>query len=256
MYLRDLVGSLTRRWYLAVVGVLLVAGLGWLTFGWVSPTYGARANVLLLPPQSSLEPGDNPFLGLGGLGQPLEVLARLLDSDATRSDLLEDFPGADYVVAEDSSTNSPILLVESQASTPEAALGTLEAVLASVPATLGELQDKLEVPPDAQVTSTDLTVDAEASPDSGSQMRAVLAAVALGGTTVVLAVGMIDGVLLARRKPAEVEGDDALLRAPTDREPTRRRGRRRRPSPPDETDSRSEAEAEGPPQFRDVGRTT
>lgn len=245
MYFRDLVGSLIRRWYLVVVGVLVVAGLGWLTFQLVPPTYGARANVLLLPPQSSLEPGDNPFLGLGGLGQPLEVLARLLDSDATRSALLEDFPGADYIVAEDSSTNSPILLVESLASAPEAALSTLEAVLEAVPATLSELQDELEVPRDAQVTSTNLTVDAVASADSGSQLRAVLAAVALGGTVVALLVGMIDGMLLARSKPVEIEADTAL-QGTSNRERTRARGRRRQPSSSDGADSPAGGLAEEP----------
>ncbi|TRW43573.1 Wzz/FepE/Etk N-terminal domain-containing protein [Georgenia yuyongxinii] len=200
MYLRDLAKGLIRRWYYVVVGVLLVAGLGVLTLTVVPPTFEARANVLLVPPQTSVTNGDNPFLMLGGLTQPLDVVAKTLDADITRQALLDDAPGADYVVEPDSTSNSPILVVEATGATSAQALEVLHDVLDAVPTTLQELQGELEVAPPSQVTSMTLTVDERATAVQKERLRVVLAVSAVGLAGVVLLIGLLDGILIARRR--------------------------------------------------------
>ncbi|RPF26083.1 Wzz/FepE/Etk N-terminal domain-containing protein [Georgenia muralis] len=201
MYLRELARSLIRRWYLVAVGLVAVGGLGAFVLTVVQPTYQARANLLLLPPQSSLETGDNPFLALGGLIQPLDVLTRILDAGTTREELLSETTDGDYVVEADTSTNSPILLVEAMGGDADEALGVLETVLDVAPPTLVDLQEELQIPARDQVTTMTLTVDEVATPDRGDQVRALLAVVAVGTGAVVLLVGLVDGILLARGRP-------------------------------------------------------
>lgn len=200
MYLRDLRQNLLRRWYLVAVGVALTGMLSWLAYGAVAPTFQARANVILLPPESSVEPGGNPYLYLGGLDQALDVLVRALNSDDVAASVREDHPGATYQVGRDESTSGPIVLVEATGSTAESTTGALEAVLALLPETLEGLQQELGVAPTSQITSQPLTVDDEPEVSQKSRLQIVgaLAGAGLAGT--VLLTGALDALLAARAR--------------------------------------------------------
>ena len=201
MYLRNLRDSLRRRWYLVVAGLIIVTGLGTLTYLEVPPTYEASASVVLLPPDSAVPEGGNPYLYLGGLGQALDVLTRAIDADTTREALLGTDDSLDYTAAPDSTTAGPILLIEASGPTKATTLGVLNAVLDAVPATLGQLQDDLKVAPTAQILSSTLTVDEKATPVGKTRLRILIAVVVGVSAVLLLLIGAIDGLLL-RLRPA------------------------------------------------------
>ena len=74
-----------RNWYVAVIGVLLTAGLAAGAVAAVPATYVSQAQMVLLPPPRTISTanatGDpnaavNPFTQLGGLQSMAEVVAR------------------------------------------------------------------------------------------------------------------------------------------------------------------------------------
>jgi hypothetical protein len=221
MYLRDLSESLVRRWYLVLAGLVVVAGLGLLTYTQVPATYTARANVVLLPPESTVSPGGNPYLYLGGLNQALDVLTRKLDASSTRDPILAANPSGSFVVSPDTTTTGPILAVEASAPSPAGALSVLSAVLHAVPDALVALQEELGVAPSSQITSLTLTADESATTNGRSQLRVVIAVVAVGLVGTALLIGLIDGLLLTRDRERELERDEAAAAESSARRPGR-----------------------------------
>lgn len=208
MYLRDLRRALLRRWYFVIVGLLMVAALGVVTYRVVPATYSASANVVLLPPDTSVAPGANPYLYLGGLTQALDVLTRSINADATSGPILDRHPGAEFEATTDAGSG-PILVVTATAPTAEATLAVLNEVLDAVPVSLVDLQQQLGVGRLSQITSLNLTVDQRATASGRGQIRAVVAVVAIGGAGLVLLIGLLDGLLLARKREQEQARIDA-----------------------------------------------
>lgn len=202
MNLKELGGALTRRWYLTLTGALLAAALCALAYVLVPPTYESGGDVVLLPPQTTVGEGGNPYLFLGDLDQAVDILTRSLMSGETVADVEDEVPGAEFVVAPDWTTSGPILVITGRASTPLDAEAARDAVLDRLPGTLLALQDTLEVPSDAQIESMVLTQDLEPEVVATARMRAVTAAGALGLVGAALAIGLLDASLLARARRA------------------------------------------------------
>ena len=200
MYLRDLLASLGRRWYLLLVGVLVTGGVAALAYEAVPASYDAKASMVLLPPKSSVTDEGNPYLYLSGLGQALDILSRKLDSDAIREPLEDEYPGSEYLAVPDNTTSGPILSIEVSASSASAARTVMNEVIQAVPVSLESLQSELEVPQEARITSMVITADRKATPNHKMMIQAVLAVVAAGIAGTVLLTGFIDGRLVARRE--------------------------------------------------------
>lgn len=224
MYLRDLSRSLARRWYFVVAGLVVLAGLGLATYTQVPPTYAATANAMLLPPASTVEPGGNPYLYLGGLGQALDVVSRSLNSSTTRGPIEAANPSGTYNTYPDTNTSGPILVIDSTASTAEATLAILDAALATVPTELAGLQTQLGVAPSAQITSLTLTVDQEAATVGKGRLRAVVAVVAVGTAALALLIGMLDSLLLDRQRAKELVEDQTAAAKQARVRPPKRSG--------------------------------
>jgi hypothetical protein len=207
MYLRNLSESLLRRWYLVIVGMCAVAALAALTYVHVPPTYQANANVVLLPPKTSVVEGGNPYLFLGGLSQALDVLTRSIDGDTTREGILGSRKDLDYAVEPDRTTAGPILVVQATGPTVKETLTVLGAVLNAVPVNLRQLQNGLQVSPSSQITSMTLTVDQKPTIVGKDRLRAVVGVAGIGAAGVCLLIGAVDGILLsrARRKDRTAE---------------------------------------------------
>lgn len=199
MYVRDLVRSMIKRWYLVLIGLLLTAGLGWGILRIVPVSYVSEASMVLLPPKVSTEPNGNPYLYLGGLGQALDVLTRALDADAAREPLEDAHPHATFEIAADTSTSGPILLVTSTATTARGAQDMTAAVLSAVPAALTKLQTDLSVPAKSRIEVMTLAVDQSAKQDAKLRTQALLGGIAAGVTLTILLTGFIDGLLRARK---------------------------------------------------------
>ena len=211
MYLRDLKASLLRRWYLVLGGLLLTAGICTAAYQLVPATYQAQASVVMLPPNSSVSKGGNPYLYLGGLGQALDVLTRALQADSAQRPITDAHPDSTYTALPDTTTTGPILLVTVDGPTPGETLATLHAVLASVPPALVSLQDGLGVAANSRITSMNLAADEQPTKIQKDQTRALLAAAAVGLVATVLLTGVIDGLLTSRKAGERKELDSVRL---------------------------------------------
>lgn len=213
MLLHDLGRGLLRRWYFVVIGVLLTACGALLLSSAVPPTHRATARVVLIPPSSMVSADGNPFLFLGGLEQALGVLTVKLGSDAASEQVLQAYPGASYTAVKDAMSPGPIMLITAESESPENSLQVLDAVLKIVPENLENMQDQLNVPDPSRITALTIVRDDATTKVLQSQLRAVLAGVALGLSMTVLLTGLLDRMLISRKKKvgrrhASVPGDE------------------------------------------------
>ena len=213
MFIREVGTSLLRRWYLTLVGLIATAGLCVGALNVVPPSYELKANVVLLPPASSVEPGANPYLQLDGLNTVVDVLTRALRSQEMVDLVHQTAPTAEYTVAQDFTTNSPIIVVTVTDSTSVATRATLNMVLEQVPSTLKELQDPLKIASNSQVTSMVLTKDEEPTTIGKTRLRIAIVVVGLGLAVTVLLVALIDGLVARRRGRTSQDEDSSKLGA-------------------------------------------
>lgn len=227
MYLKDLMGSLLRRWYLFLVALALTAGACVEVVHMVGPTYEQSASVVLLPPKSPTDQDSNRYLDLGSLSQAVDVLVRSLQSDATHEQVVPTPGSGDYGVAPDPTTSAPIAVITVTAKTPGAAATILAAVLAQVPKNLTALQSNLNIDADARITSIVVAQDQRPRMMVKPQLRAGAAASVVVLAGLALLIGAADGLLLRRRRGRGLRpvdepagGVDSLSKRRKDRAPS------------------------------------
>lgn len=211
MYVRDVGESLLRRWYFSVLSLFLVTGLAVLTAALISPTYQAKASLVLVPPETTTGSSGNPYLFLGGLQQSVDVLTRAISADNIRAEVAKKAPTGSYEVVADFGTSAPILLVTALDTTGSGAKAMLAAVETQVPVTLRDLQRSLGVRTGAQITSMTVTSDDKAQAIQKKRLRGVVLISVVSASLLFMFIGFLDGVLLLRsasRDEAEDEAED------------------------------------------------
>lgn len=191
---------MVQRWYFTLIGLLITLALCGLAALAVPVKYQAKAQILVLPPHTSVGTGGNPYLALGGLQAASDVLARAMSDGKTFQLLRSEGITGTYTVARDLTTSGPILLVAADDSTPEGALSTLNGILAQAAPRLAALQDDLNVPQNTRLTSNVFTRDTVASTQRKSQIRAVLVGFAGGVFVTIMLVSAVDSLLTRRRR--------------------------------------------------------
>jgi hypothetical protein len=219
----DLPRILRQRWDFTLVGLLVTALLCGLAAIAVPVKYQAKAQILVLPPHTSVGTGGNPYLALGGLQAASDVLARAMSDGKTYQLLRGQGVTGTYTVARDLTTSGPILLVVAEDSTATGALHTLSGILSQAAPRLRQLQDELSVPESTRLTSNVFTQDSTAGIQRKSQLRAILVAFAAGIFVTVMLVSAADSLLSRRRRKLAGSGrtvsdrpgvDDAAPPAP------------------------------------------
>jgi hypothetical protein len=200
MYLRDVASSLVRRWYLTLAGILLTAGLVALALQLVHPAWESEANLVLLPPRSTILPGGNPYLQLGGLSPTLDLLVVKLSDEQMRLAVKGLSSTATYTVKADTTSSGPVLLVTATDRTPESSIKVRDELIREAPIRLAALQESLAISPNARITSMVLTQDPRAQTVSKNQIRAVVVAAGAGLVGTALVVALVDGVGVRRRR--------------------------------------------------------
>ena len=203
MVLSEFVGAIRRRWYLAVVGILLTGVLGWSASAFVAPSYTARGLVLMLPSKNAVGPGGNPFLGLGGLDLPARVVVAYYTSAPAQEAIAEVTPGAAVTVSMEESTRGPVIAIDVSADSEANAIEALNFVADSIPETLGRLQDEVNAKGNARLRSRPLALDETAAIDGSGPLRARIMAVVLGIAMTAVLIYAIDGIALRRRLARE-----------------------------------------------------
>lgn len=201
MFLAELAKVLLRRWYLVALSVILAGGVGYGLTRVVPPSYSAEAEVLLLPPDTTVGRDGNPYLSLGGLTPAGDVLAKALSDPTTATRLRPLGATADYVVELDSDTPAPLVMVTVEGKTSAATMTTLDVVLDAIPGTLLDVQRAAKVPANAYISSTPITRTQEPTTSIKPMLRAVIVA---GGGVLVLCLLLTAAI-------------DALLRRPRSR---------------------------------------
>lgn len=200
MYVRDLLLSLLRRWYIIVAGLLVTAALCGVAFIKIPLTYEATGSVLLLPPKSSVGSRGNPYLYLGGLAQAVEVLSARLNASTIRKPIEESHPDTTFDVGQDQTSTGPLLSVSVSSNSEAETLAVVKAVMAEVPRALTGMQDDLQIPEGSRIGSLILTDPTEATELSKTRSRGVIALAGVGVAGTVLLAGLLDGLLMARTR--------------------------------------------------------
>lgn len=198
MWLRDMLRSLMRRWYV-LLACLLAAGLAsYLVYQSTPVAYSAKGSLVLMPPRSTVGPDGNPYLFLGGMGQALDVLASKLSAEDTQAPILEAYPGVAYTAEPDRSSSGSVVLATVRGSNGNQVMDALASVVAAVPTTLAAMQESQSVPEDSRISLMTLVVDSQPTVDSKNRTVSVLITAGGGVALGILFSGLIDGRLLAR----------------------------------------------------------
>lgn len=200
----DVMRALGRRWYIVLLGLLLTAGLVFAAFRASPPEYHARGLVLLLPSESAVGKGGNPFLLLSGLEQPAGILVAYFSSAPAQSEVKAISPTAEYIVGIEDSTRGPVIAVDVTAKTPQETLGTLNHIVNQMPTELARLQQQVDAPENARIGSMSLSVDQKAQSDRAATLRTMIAALVIGLVVTALAGYALDSFLLRRRMPTKL----------------------------------------------------
>ncbi|MBV1779209.1 hypothetical protein KRR55_08795 [Paeniglutamicibacter sp. ABSL32-1] len=199
MFLQDLGFALLRRWYFVLFGVLVTVAGVFGIYQVVPVSYQATASLVLVPPQTAVIEGENPYLYMGALDQALSVLVVKMNSAQVSEPILQKDPNLSYALTKDVATTGPIILIESEAPVDTTALSIVNQVLKQVPPNLVEIQDALGVPKDARITAMTIVQNREAEEVTKKQQRMMIAGAAGGLALTVLVTGLMDK-LLTRRK--------------------------------------------------------
>lgn len=201
MYMRDLLRSLQRRWYLTAACLLTALLLSIVAMRVVPPLYETNVSVLLVPPRNPDSPQANRFLALGSLTQAKDVLVRAMNSDETKQRLSQNRKGRDYDVAADVTTAAPIIVITVRAETVTETNSLSRTVLKYLPVSLSSLQAKLAIQPSDQIVAVTISPGTKPKIVSKAVIRAVLATLAVSLAGGAALIGFIDGLLLRRRRP-------------------------------------------------------
>ena len=221
-----------RRWPVAVLGLLATIVLAVAVLALVPARYTAKADLLLTPPPTSSSAtaagNPNPYIALGGLQPLADVVSRNMMSSGVQARLRAKGVTSSYTVARDTTTDGPLLTVNTTGTSPAAALKDLSTIIAAAEPQLNDLQGAESVPVRDRVTIRAIAKDTVASTSRKSQTRATLVAVVGGLVGTALAVSLVDTILIRRRarrmrRLGAAPASSTAAVAPTGRAPARAR---------------------------------
>ena len=207
MNLADTLRGLWRRWYIVIPGILLAAALAAGAWSVIPPGYERSSAQLLIPGESSMPEGANPYLFLGGLTPAADVLVRAVGSENEKNDVIEEYPGVEIKVTRDVSTAGPVILIAVTATSDADAEEVLGLVVNRTETLLDELQESEKIAATNRVTLLPVTVDSQSLLDQRNRFLAV-AGVGLAGTALTLIVAsLVEGLSVKRKRRGEVGGE-------------------------------------------------
>lgn len=216
----DMIAALGRQWIMTVAGLITTAALVWGAGQIEPPVYTARALVLLVPSEQAVGKGGNPFLALGGLDLPARVVVAYYESDVAKARFTSGSPDAEYVVAIEESTRGPVIAVDVTDATPRRTLETLDLLTSSIPVELRRLQDEVDAPQNAIVSTLVLAKDERAEIDTSDTVRTIIAAAGAGLVVTVVGAVAIDGIRRSRARSRMPVTGPPVLKPPRDIPPT------------------------------------
>jgi hypothetical protein len=211
-----------RRWYVALIGLLVTVGLVVVVTGLVPATYSATTQLVLLPPHSqegSAGAGsdsgrpDNPYLGLAELASMTDVVSRAMMDETSAKTLVKVGVTGTYGVQRDTMSAAPILLVTVEDTVPSRASEGLQAVAKEVLRTLSRLQADSSIAQESRITVTEVARPSSPVKSGKGQIRALGVTLVGGLIMTVLATSFVDALILRRRRADAAVGAGAVASA-------------------------------------------
>ncbi|MFC7621386.1 hypothetical protein [Microlunatus sp. GCM10028923] len=205
IYLSDVLGIVRRRWYVLLVGLLLVAGGAGAVLLKSPVSYQATGQLLLLlPPQAGGDKPINPYLNLDpGLSTTAALIASTVNAPETQRAVAEAGHTAEYSIALIPNTG-PLLVITTEGPDPQQAIATRDEVIRRLQGELDRIQNEENAPKRQFIhTRTNSTFN-EAEVLTGDRTRAVAAVGAAGMLALLFVVVIWDRVaarLRSRPRP-------------------------------------------------------
>ncbi len=234
----DLRGTLRRRWWLLVAGLVATAALAVVAFQVVGPVHEMKSSALLVPPAVTVvgspapESPGNPFLRLDGIDPALSVLVTKMTSEQMSDRIVEGTKSGDYTVDEDPLSQAPIVVVTATGADSAETRAVLDRVREELPETFNQLQDQAGIRESARITLLELVSDEEPSLVWGGLIRLEIMIVGVGLVGTLLLIGLWDALARSRssrrRSTADEADESGNVSPPESSEPAERS----EPSPP------------------------
>lgn len=199
MLMAEVAALVRRRWYLVLVAVLLSVGVAVGAWSKLPVEYESQSTVVLLPPTNKEIIGENRLLGLGTIGQAVDVMIRSMTARDARLELEGESPRATYSVTPDFTSNAP-LMVLTVTGEQDAVADLMTRLQEAVPQRLQEIQNAVETPQQWQIASLPVAEDPEPVPQTKAKMRTTVMLAACAGLVGMLLIAGIDALLRTRTK--------------------------------------------------------
>jgi capsular polysaccharide biosynthesis protein len=204
MYFTDALKVIARRWYVAAVGLVLVAAASVVAMKVVSTQYQASGQVVLLPPSAPVPEGGeiNPYLGLpSALTMTASLVAASVSAPDVQRELAAEGYPSEYVATVVPQTG-PLIAVTVNDTDPAAAVALRDRVLERIEAELDAIQGDESVANDQRINTRRFTVSSQAEVLAGSRLRAVAVIGALGMVLTLAAIFGLERIQGRRHGPA------------------------------------------------------
>lgn len=227
MTLLHFVRVLRRRWLITLLGLAVTVGACFAVGTVVPRQFSVQATMVLIPPVDRSEPGANPYLALGGLTGPVEILARSMKDPHNQEQIKAAGFHGDYEVERDFLTTAPVFVITATDDTPASAIKGRDLIISRVPKALADLQASIAVPPSARITADVINSSNDVQDVWKPMIRAILFVLALGGLVTTGLAAMVDSLVVSRgvraRAGAKAAPGDANPLVTGGDEPTRGR---------------------------------
>jgi len=208
MQVQKILKSLIRRWFIVVLGLAVTAGACFYLQQNAPDNYKAQASLVLLPSTKSVGEAGNPYLGLGGMSEALDILTRKMSSEEFKETIREQSGASTFTAEADKGTSGAILLITASSGDADQALKILDSVMNQAPVALTELQDVLNVPTTSRISTMKLLEDSKAVPEVKARTQLLLVTAAGGVAFSIMITVLIDGLLLSRKQRKSQEPTD------------------------------------------------
>ncbi|MFT4287059.1 hypothetical protein [Nocardioides sp.] len=203
----SLIAALWRRKLLTALAALLAAVAGYVVAMTGGPTYSYSATTVLLPPgpARNVAPDTtdytlgNPLFFLGNLNQARDILIGAMTSKDVEAAIARKYPGTTYSVDGDVLSSAPVVVLTAIGSDEQISKDLVGDLVARLPVVLADVQQGVGVEADAQITSYQLTAEAEPVVSHKAQLRSAIVAVGASAVVLIFLIGAIDGLLRARQ---------------------------------------------------------
>lgn len=211
VYFSDAVKVLFRRWYVLLIGAMIMAGAGLAAIKVVPTNYQASGQVLLLPPSQPAPEGSpvNPYLALPS---GLTFTASLIAGSVSTLDVQHAMDAAGYSSPYSVSVvpgSGPLLVISTEDTDPAAALATRDELISRIEAELLRIQEQEDVADSQVIVPRQFGVSDQAEVLAGSKVRALAIIAALGIVLTALVAFSVDRAAM-RRNPVHDIADTSM----------------------------------------------